>query len=227
MSVRGVVLPTARGQGSRMPTSRKFQGCMELKYAKLILAPAYAACGVNFTLIPYEPSGECIHGINEKINDWEGVPTSSCRRNAFNTLSHALARQATTGDGIFIDGERWKKCNNPFHQQQSVSVQTCGLDDLFYGSSQCSSLELSTFKQNPIYQDAFHQCASFSPSFDDACNNCTKALINARNQFLDQLNARENDTEKVICGAALIIAVAAGEIDSESLIEDFYQCLLL
>lgn len=197
-----------------------------MNFIRLIITTEYAACGLNFTSIPYEPSGECSYGISEKTNDWEGILTSSCCRNALNTLSQALARQAITGDGnLFIDGDRWKNCNDPFHRQQSVSLETCGFDDLFYKSSQCSSLNLSNVKQNPSYQDAFHQCASFNPSFDDACINCTTAIIAARNQLLDQLNARENDTEKVICGVALIIAIAAGEIDNQSVIEDFYWCL--
>ncbi|KAL3523399.1 hypothetical protein ACH5RR_016233 [Cinchona calisaya] len=185
-----------------------------------------AACGLNFTSIPYEPSGECIHGISEKTKDWDGIPQSSCCRNALNSLSQALARQATTGDGnIFIQEDRWSNCNNPFHRQQSVSVQSCGFDDLFYGSSQCSSLKLSDFKTNPSYQDAFSQCTSFSPSFDDACKNCTNAIITARNHFLDQLNAGENDTEKVICEVALMVAIVAGETDNQSVIEDFYRCV--
>lgn len=189
-------------------------------------APGDAGCGLNFSSIPYEPSGECIRGIEEKTDDWDGIPTSICCRNALNTLSQALARQAITGDGnIFIDGERWKNCNDPFHQQPSVSVQTCGFDHLFYGSSSCSSLTLSSIRQNQSFQDAFHQCASFNPSFDDSCKNCTNALISARDQFLDQLYVRDNDTERVICGVALIVAIAAGEIDNESQIKDFYRCL--
>ncbi|CDP04247.1 unnamed protein product [Coffea canephora] len=195
-------------------------------HLQLTVSSAYAACGLNFTSIPYEPSGECIGGINEKTSDWDGFPSSICCRNALNTLTQALARQATTGDGnIFIDGERWKNCNDPFHQQQSVSVQACGFDDLFYGSSQCSSLKLSTITQNSSFQAAFHQCASFNPSFDNFCSNCTNALINATNQFLDQLYEQDNNTEKVICGVALIVAVVAGEIDNESQIKDFYRCL--
>ncbi|CAI9773911.1 unnamed protein product [Fraxinus pennsylvanica] len=78
----------------------------------------------------------------------------------------------------------------------------------------------------PHYQDISSQRSQFSSSFDDGCNNCTLAILSARDNLLNQFNVNENGIEKSVCLIAIIISMTAGMIEDFSTINDFYGCLL-
>ncbi|CAI9090942.1 OLC1v1025840C1 [Oldenlandia corymbosa var. corymbosa] len=218
---------------SKLDSSKKTAHFLCTVFAIFLLQTASSSpdsvpsCGLNFTSHPYEPSGECINGFDDKIDESGGIPRSSCCRNALYTLSQALAWQATTGDGsIFIQKDQWEACDTAFnHQQQSVSIKNCRFSNFFQGSSQCSALKLSNFTKDSSYQDALHQCSSFNPSFNETCKNCTAAFTTARDKFLNNLSETENKTENFICTVALITAIAAGETGGQSVTDDFFRCL--
>lgn len=187
-----------------------------------------AGCGLNFSSISYFPSGDCINGISEKITNWKGIPTSGCCQNALEVLTKALALNSLVNGGgdLFIKENQWINCNYPFKSQQnSVSIQNCGFLDLYNGSSPCSSIPFSTLKQKPSYRYVFDECASFSPWFDYGCGNCTDAIIRARDQLINDLGAKQNPTDKGICAVAVIVAVAASNLNDQSVLDDFYRCL--
>lgn len=188
--------------------------------------PGGQVCTLNFTSAPYKPSGECINGVSEEVNNWDVIPNEGCCQNALQALVQALALQANTGDGnLFIRADHWRNCDGIFDCQQSVSFQKCGFDDLFYGSSLCSRLKLSTFNDDPNYLRVFKSCSSFTPSFDSSCKSCTGAILQARDHLQDQLEAVRNQRERAICGVAVIIAIAATEFSNQSVAQDFYSCL--
>lgn len=193
----------------------------------LIVEFEYAACGLNFSSFSYEPSGDCINGVKEKISDWNGIPTTGCCQNAFQVLSRglALALQAKNGEGnLFIHGDEWMNCDSsPFKRQPSVSIENCGFGDLIYGGSPCSSVNFSTIKKG--YPFVFDNCASFYPSFDLGCRNCNDAIMTAREQLLDDVNTKKSLVERGVCTVAIVVAVAAANINNQSVMEDFYRCL--
>ncbi|CAK9137748.1 unnamed protein product [Ilex paraguariensis] len=183
---------------------------------------SFVSCPLKLNEYPYQPTGDCI-GDKKKIKVWDSFSTTLCCRNALAVLSQALALQARVGEGSnFIQENQWRNCNDLFPQQQSVSIQSCGFDHFFYGSSQCSSLSLSTI--NGIRGNASKQCAQFSsPSFDTACGNCVEAIKQERDDLLKNLKAKGNNTEKAICGVAVVISVAAAEHNDSFVIDDYYR----
>ncbi|KAA8534696.1 hypothetical protein F0562_032213 [Nyssa sinensis] len=164
---------------------------------------------------------------------WDSFSTTLCCRNALTALSQALAEQARDGKGnIFIDEAEWRHCSGFFQPQQSVSVQSCGFVDLFNGSTECSSVSLTSIREEQSYKDASRKCSQFSTStsssFDDTCRDCSRAVVEARDRLLDKLNVKKNGREKAICGVAVVISIAASrEFDdhNNSLVDDFYSCL--
>ncbi|KAA8538942.1 hypothetical protein F0562_025634 [Nyssa sinensis] len=183
------------------------------------------ACVLDFTSFPYQPTGECI-GDRQKIIGWGSFPTTLCCQNALNVFSKALADQARKGQGnIFILEDQWKNCSGSFNRQPSVSAQSCGFDDLFNGSSKCSSLSLSSIQQDQKYQDALNKCSGFNNSFENVCGNCTAAIVAARDHQLSVLQVNRDNTEKKICGMAVVTSIAAGNLDDPVFVNDFYGCL--
>ncbi|XWS57817.1 hypothetical protein CRYUN_Cryun09bG0206100 [Craigia yunnanensis] len=184
-----------------------------------------AACMLNFTSYPYQPSGDCI-GNNEKIKFWGSISSTLCCRNALTAFSEALAVQAnrTNGD-IFVKQGAWRKCDGPFLGQESVSIHSCGFDDFYYGNSQCSSLSLTKIESEPSYQDALKACSNLGSSFDDSCKKCTDAMGNAVENQLELLQRKKNHTERAICGLAVVISVAAAKVDNHSFVADFLRCM--
>ncbi|MCD7450428.1 hypothetical protein HAX54_006063 [Datura stramonium] len=204
-----------------------FQLCVI--FADLTAAsPEDSDCGLNFTSSPYKPSGECIAADQEIIHEWDSFPTTRCCQNTLNFFSQALAKQAIQqGNGLFLQGDQWGHCaSGPFKHQPSVSINKCGLDPLYQGSSQCSSLSLTDIVQDQNFKDVRDNCSGFSSSnFDDACRDCTTAIKSTRDHFLHQFNAKDNETEKAICLVAVVISVATAKLNDPSLMDDFFRCL--
>lgn len=164
-------------------------------------------------------------GLKEKKNKWNGFPSNPCCRNALSALSRALALHANGTNSIFIPEDQWRNCSGPFRRQPSVSVQSCGFDDLFSGSSICSRLSLSTIIGTDEYKTAADSCSAFEAiSFDDACSTCVTAIAEARERLLNDFQVSKSDTERVICGVAIIVAVSVEKFN-RSFADDFYSCL--
>ncbi|XVF42454.1 hypothetical protein PTKIN_Ptkin01aG0364700 [Pterospermum kingtungense] len=180
---------------------------------------------LNFTSYPYQPSGDCI-GDNKKIKFWGSISSTLCCRNALTAFSEALAVQAniTKGD-IFVKQGAWQKCDGPFLKQESVSIQSCGFDDFYHGNSLCSSLSLSNIQTEPSYQDALKACSNLGSSFDESCKKCTGAMENAVENQLEILQRKKNQTERAICGLAVVVSVAAAKVHDHSFVADFLSCM--
>ncbi|XP_009597938.1 probable receptor-like protein kinase At1g11050 isoform X2 [Nicotiana tomentosiformis] len=191
-----------------------------------LASPEDPDCGLNFTSSPYKPSGECIAADQENINEWDSFPTTRCCQNVLNFFSQALAKQAITQQGnLFLKKDQWEHCSGPFKHQPSVSIENCGFRSLYQGSSKCSSLSLTNVLQDDNFKDVRDKCTGFDSSFDDACRNCTGAIKSARDHYLDQFYARDNDTERATCVMAVVISVAATKLNDPSSIDDFFSCL--
>ncbi|KAF8391908.1 hypothetical protein HHK36_022248 [Tetracentron sinense] len=188
------------------------------------LSSLFAACPLNFTAYPYEPTGECL-GVEDKISGWNSLPTTRCCRNALTTLSQALALQANATNAIFLSEDQWKNCHGSFLRQNTSSSNSCNFQNLHSGSSKCSNFSLSAIEHRKDYQDALHDCSQFNSSFDETCKNCTQSIIRARDHLLEEFNVQKNHTERAICGVAVVISVAAGKIGDHSLVDDLYRCL--
>ncbi|OVA05701.1 Protein kinase domain [Macleaya cordata] len=187
------------------------------------------SCPLDFTQYPYLPSGECIRN-QENINQWDSFSTTTCCRNGLNALSQALALNANKTDSLFLDERQWQSCSGPFRRQQSVSIDSCGFYDLYYGSSECSSFNYSTFKREHHKQYKFltGNCSDqFSTSFEKTCMSCTNAILEARDELLSQID--EADTKDMslrgICGVLVVIVAAVEHIGNASWVSDFYRCL--
>lgn len=194
---------------------------------ELTIVNPSADCVLNFTSFPYEPQGECIHNTR-KIKEWASFPTSLCCRNALTVLSKALALKASfPGEGnIFIDENQWRNCSGDFQRQQNVSIQTCGFNELFHGSSKCSDLSLhEDMIGDSFFIQAANNCSIFGNDFNDHCRKCTDAIIAARDHFLDHLKVAGNDTEKAICGVAVIISIAATRMRDLDYVDDLFRCV--
>ncbi|XP_016481571.1 cysteine-rich receptor-like protein kinase 42 isoform X1 [Nicotiana tabacum] len=191
-----------------------------------LASPEDPDCGLNFTSSPYKPSGECIAADQENINEWDSFPTTRCCQNVLNFFSQALAKQAITQQGnLFLKKDQWEHCSGPFKHQPSVSIENCGFRSLYQGSTKCSSLSLTNVLQDDNFKDVRDKCTGFDSSFDDACRNCTGAIKSARDHYLDQFYARDNDTERATCVMAVVISVAATKLNDPSSIDDFFSCL--
>lgn len=186
----------------------------------------FADCRLNFTSSPYKPSGECLAANQENINEWDSFPTTRCCQNVLNFFSQALAKQAITQQGnLFLQQDQWEHCSGPFKHQPSVSIENCGFGSLYQESSKCSSLSLTNVLQDDNFNDVRDKCTGFGSSFDDACRKCTGAIKSARDHYLDQFYARDNDTERATCVMAVVISVATTKLNDPSSMDDFFSCL--
>ncbi|KAK2982063.1 hypothetical protein RJ640_003188 [Escallonia rubra] len=188
-------------------------------------SPEDPACVLNLSSFPYHPTGECIGG-DARIKTWGSFKTNLCCRNALTVLSQCMAQRVSFPDGnIFLTEDQWKSCSGPF-KLQNVSIQSCGFNNLFAGSSQCSNLIMKNFTTDPQLQNATTMCARVSESsFDNTCSNCINAVNDARNHLFDQLNLKGNETENAICGVALVTSIAAQNVNDPPLIDNIYRCL--
>lgn len=172
------------------------------------------------------PFGEC-GGAKEDITKWgsgsDGFPTTLCCRNALTILSDAMASQVRNTKGqMFLSQEQWQSCNQSFHPQPGMSLSSCGFDNFYFGSSQCSNLSLLTVQGLQKYSDALNQCSHFDLSFDESCADCTSAILNLRDNLYDTMS---NDTERAICGVAALVAVAFEQPNDPFLADKFLRCL--
>ncbi|KAL9165878.1 hypothetical protein ABFS82_06G198800 [Erythranthe guttata] len=185
-------------------------------------------CRLNFTSYPYKPIGGC-NNTNENLKEWNNntFPKTSCCQNTLLVYSHALALEAhnnPTGN-IFVDQSQWNHCIGPFPIQPGTSAQNCGLGNFFYGSSKCSTLQISNIDRKVV-----DRCSGFgSSSFDDACGNCVLTMSETLDSMLKEFGVLGNDTEKAICLVGLVVSVIAAKIlngsDYLSGIDDFDRCL--
>ncbi|KAF9606202.1 hypothetical protein IFM89_023657 [Coptis chinensis] len=187
----------------------------------------FAVCSLNLTAYPFHPTGDCIGHHRDKINDWDSFPSSRCCLNGLNVFTEALALHASDNDAIFLSEEKWNQCDGPFSNQKTVSITKCGFKGLHYGSSECSSLSLSSFKQSYPKQHYFvhSNCSLFGPAFEDNCLACVDAIRDAREHILTDLKMRDNSTLRGICGTAVVIAAAAEHVGDLQWTGDFYRCL--
>ncbi|XP_015578671.2 probable leucine-rich repeat receptor-like protein kinase At5g49770 [Ricinus communis] len=183
---------------------------------------------LNFTIFPYQPSGECI-GNQEKVQILGSISTTLCCRNVLNALIKTLAWTvaSTSYDHAFIPQDKWMNCTGPFPGQVTVSPSLCGFDNLYHGSSACSSFSLSSIKEDSYYKNAVSKCSNFdSSSFNDACSNCTMAILGATDGLLSRLNVdKDKNYERAVCTIAIIVSVAAANKVDPFFIDDFYRCL--
>ncbi|KAK1556055.1 hypothetical protein Q3G72_035142 [Acer saccharum] len=190
-------------------------------------SPDDPECVLKFDRNPYQPSGDCISPQWKKVNYWKSITSTLCCRNALTFFSQALALRArnSTDGNIFISESLWNDCNGPFHRQQSVSAHSCGFDNIFQGNSPCSSLSLSTISPRKEFQDALDKCSHFDSSFDDSCRHCTGAVVAARDNLLNDSKGHGDDNEKAICGMAVVVSIAAANLDDSSSVDDLFNCL--
>lgn len=85
---------------------------------------------------------------------------------------------------------------------------------------------MKSIVQDQNFKDVRNNCSRFNSSnYDEACRDCTSAIKSARDYFLDQLNANDNETERAICLVAVVISVATTKLNDPSLVDDFFDCL--
>ncbi|WJX85652.1 non-specific serine/threonine protein kinase [Trifolium repens] len=173
------------------------------------------------------PYGEC-GNVKEDISKWgSGFPTTICCRNALTLLSDAMASHARNRTGqVFLSQEQWQSCNKSFQPQQGMSMSSCGFDNIYFGSSKCSSLALLDVQGLQPYTDALNQCSHFDNSFDVSCAECTSAILNLRDDlYYKNIGKDNNDTERAICGVAALVSVADEQKDDPFLVDKFLRCL--
>lgn len=164
----------------------------------------------------------------EEIKLLDSIPSNRCCRTVLNTLSQALARQARDKDNIFLPSSQWQQCKLPVPQTSSISIKSCGFENLHQGINKCSDFTISDLRTNYLtqYNMLVSSCSQFPhPSFDQACRNCTEEIKTARDQLIKQLLLDNTDKDMAMCGLALVILVTAAKMDDPLWVKDFYGCL--
>ncbi|XP_059436091.1 proline-rich receptor-like protein kinase PERK3 [Corylus avellana] len=194
-------------------------------------SPPPVGCALNFSSYSYQLTGEYCVGVQEKIADWDSFPKTLCCRNALTVFSQALAQHVYSTQGtIFPSKDMWSNCNASLSPEMySAFVDSCGFNDYLFsgGLSQCATFSLAAVKSVKPYQFAVDECSNFENAiFDDACANCTPAILDVRKGLLKLSQEKDdNNSERAICGVAAVISVAAGESGNGLLIDNFYRCL--
>lgn len=105
-----------------------------------------------------------------------------------------------------------------------MSVEACGFDDFYNGSSKCSNISLTSIDTSVV-----EQCSLLgsSPSFDVACGSCTSAISSEVGKLLSGLKAEGSGVEEAVCGVAVIVAVVAGTMNRTAGVgsDDLDRCL--
>ncbi|KAK6777942.1 hypothetical protein RDI58_024660 [Solanum bulbocastanum] len=142
---------------------------------------------------------KCIAIDQEIIHEWDSFPTTRCCQNALNFFTQALAKQAIQQGNLFLHNDQWGRCaSGSFEHQPS----------------------------DHNFKDVRDNCSSLTSSnFDHACKDCTSAIKSVRDHFLNQFNAKDNETERAICLVAVVISVTTTKLNDPSLIDDFFRCL--
>ncbi|CAL5406898.1 unnamed protein product [Camellia sinensis] len=173
-------------------------------------------------------TGDC-NGTNTKINIWGGFSTTLCCRNSLSVLSqslaflHATSASSTTNGSLFLPQNQWINCTSSSSSSSSSNcVGDTNINSLFYGTTGCSRISLSSIWQEKPYWNALNKCDRFNSSSDDdddACWNCIYAVLDLRDFLFDNYlyeAGMRNDTQRSICVAAAVISVAAGKLDDPS-----------
>jgi hypothetical protein len=93
---------------------------------------------------------------------------------------------------------------------RDVTIFMWIFDNIYFGSSKCSSLALVDVQGLQPYTDAFNQCRHFDFSFDVSRAKCTCVVLNLRDDLYDKkIDKDDNDTKRAICGVAALVIVAA------------------
>ncbi|BAT87896.1 hypothetical protein VIGAN_05131600 [Vigna angularis var. angularis] len=169
---------------------------------------------------------ECVE-VKEYIYTWgeDGFPTSLCCRNALTVVSNALATHALSSGGqVFLSQDQWQRCLQSFHPQPGMSLDSCGFDNFYRGSSICSNFILQDVRTLQPYQDALSQCSHFDQPFGQSCADCTSGISNVRDTLYSQVEKHNNDIDRAICGVAAIVGLAAGR-PNDPLVDKFLLCL--
>ncbi|KAI3732949.1 hypothetical protein L1987_64162 [Smallanthus sonchifolius] len=206
-------------------------------FFQFYVSPTYGddqGCMLNFTSLPYQPNGECIYPANQhKIKSWGLLKTTLCCQPPLTLISKSLARlssnQQTTP--IFLDSNQWSTCNHPSifqPQTDSVNSDVCNFKNFFKEATACSTLSVADFKKDIEFNEASVMCGRLDwsdGSFDEACRNCSRAVLKAR----DSMVKDGNETEKEVCGIAIVTAIASEKWNESSFasVDRFYGCLRL
>ncbi|TQD80994.1 hypothetical protein C1H46_033409 [Malus baccata] len=147
-------------------------------------------------------------------------------------MSKALAIHAVKTQGsasVFLSQQEWKNCSGPFQKEPSVSIQNCHFDRLYYGSSACSNTTLTSIKKKQAFQNAISNCTNLSNAFEDVCGNCSKAVLDLRDDLLEAYEVKDgNATETGICGMAAVISVLEEKMNNTfSIDNDYMFCMSL
>lgn len=152
------------------------------------------------------------------------MPKTLCCQDAIAILSRALAQNVKqTQANIFLTQDQWRNCRDSFGQPG----QSCSLDNLLKERSNCGLVDYSDLKSSDKYEHTLTRCSSFNTNteFDVACKNCSEAILNMRKELLNGKTLRKNDTEKNICGLAVLISIAAGKNGTQPFdIDGMFRC---
>lgn len=180
-------------------------------------------CSLNVSSNISQLYNECID-VKEDVKDWRTIPRTLCCQDALTILIRASAEKAKTDGQIFMGEYQWRNCIRSFGQPG----QSCGFDNLLQGRSQCSSVAFSNLRSDDNYRNALERCSHFNTntSFDSACKNCSEGILDVWKQLLNYYDVKNNETEKAVCGLAVLISVAAGKNDSQSSdVDHLFRCL--
>ncbi|KAG7970264.1 hypothetical protein I3843_07G073900 [Carya illinoinensis] len=185
---------------------------------------------------PSEEYPKCRSGIHEKVDNWNNFPKTLCCRNRLDIWSQYMALYArrTQANNLLASEDLLETCFHPIpsiNPKLSLNI-SCGIENIFYGSSQyCSKLSLTTVKEEESYGITLEKCSFVSGTFEEAsCANCTSAILDLGETLLtrSEVEDKKNNTERSICAVAAVISVAAGqsdEVDGWAMIDNFYRCL--
>ncbi|KAL7185093.1 hypothetical protein ACSBR2_027097 [Camellia fascicularis] len=157
---------------------------------------------LNFPQFSYFPTGDC-NGTNTKINIWGGFSTTLCCRNSQPLAFHATSASSTTNGSLFLPQNQWINCTSSSSSSSSNCVGDTNINSLFYGTTGCSRISLSSIRQEKPYWNALNKCDRFnSSSDDDACWNCIYAILDLRDFLFDNYlyeAGMRNDTQIDLC----------------------------
>ncbi|KAK1437111.1 hypothetical protein QVD17_02896 [Tagetes erecta] len=214
---------------------------LSIFFFQFYISPTYGddqGCSLNFTSISYQPNGECLdHENQHKIKSWGILKTTLCCQTPLTIISKSLARSHANQQtqSIFLDSNQWSQCTHPSiftPQTDYVNANACNFKNFFKEATACSSFTVVDFKKYKEFNDASAVCGQFDEyenGFDEICGNCSDAVLKARDSVLNELRVNGNETEKEVCGIALVTALASEKWNETSfaVVDQLYGCLRL